>query len=327
MQPVTIIAGPRDRFSVTERWLDNLFATTPGAGDLHRVIFVAGGAPQHLRDRWTSRFGDRVEFVLRDDFVNQPQVRNIGLAMADTELSVLADNDCYPRAGWLEAMVRCQQETGAVMVSPLILQKPDEIHCAGTDLYKNVRDGKEFGHKYLRFYKMPYNEGSNLTRSPIDYGELHLELVETKATIELEAFDEAIPEVGEVDSGLAWAKGGRTMYFEPEAVVHFDLRGHIDEDDIEFFAWRWDFDSVAAGYRHFYDKRGFDVTEEDAFSGFLLDYNAYVGQLARRHPSATTLRIGHLAKKLGDGASLAPKLLRDEYRRRVNGAKHRSLSD
>lgn len=326
MDSVTIVGGPRDRFSTTERWLDNLFATTPGAGDHHRVIFVAGGVPQHLRARWERRFGDRVEFVFRDEFINQPQVRNIGLSMATTELAVVSDNDCYPRRGWLEAMVRCQQETGAVMVSPLILEKPTVIHCAGTDLYKNVRGGREYGHKHLRFYKMPYVDGCNLERSPIDYGELHLELVRVRPTLELGAFDERIFEVGEVDSGLTWAKGGHRMFFEPEAVVLFDLGGYIDEDDVRFFDWRWNFDEVARGYQVFEEKWGFDVSEEGSFARFLEDYNAIVGRLARRRPSAATVKLGVLAKSTGDKLVHSPKKARAVYRQLVQGTRHRTLS-
>lgn len=326
MEPVTIVGGPRDRFSTTERWLDNLFETTPGAGTEHRVIFIAGGAPEALRSRWVERFSDRVEFVFRDEFVNQPQVRNIGLGMAETELAVVSDNDAYPHAGWLEAMVRCQEETGAVMVSPLILEPGSVIHCAGTDLYRNIVGGKEFGHKHLRFYKMPYTEGSNLQRSEIDYGELHLELVEVAATIEAEAFDERIFEVGEVDSGLSWAAAGRTMYFEPEAVVFFDLGGYIDENDVRLFEWRWDFDEVARGYQVFEEKWGFDVTEEGGFDRFMDDYNALVGRLARRYPSAATVRLGVLAKSLGDKLVFLPKKARTQTRRVVQGTRRRRLS-
>lgn len=311
---------------MTERWLDHLFDTTPGVGDVHRVIIVAGGVPELLRERWSSRFGDRVEFVFPDEYVNQAVVRNTGLRMAETELAVLADNDAYPRPGWLEAMARCHHETGAVMVSPLILQKPTEIHCAGTDLYINVRDGREYGHKHLRYYQMPYCDGSNLSRERIDYGELHFQSVEVAATLEVEAFDEAITEVGEVDSGLSWAKGGREMFFEPEAVVHFQLRGPMEPVDVPFFDWRWDFDRVAAGYQHFARKWGFDVSEEGGFDRMLLDYNAFVGHLARRYPSRATLRAGWVAKRIADGIAQTPRRVRIDYRQRVTSTKHRRLS-
>lgn len=325
VEAVTIIGGPRDRFSTTERWLDRLFATTPGAGDRHRVIFVAGGAPDHLRRRWQERFGDRVEFVFHDEFLNQPQVRNIGLRMATTELAVLADNDCYPRSGWLEAMVRCQHDTDAVMVTPLILERPTTIHCAGTDLYKNIRDGVEYGHKYLRFLKRPYVDGCNLERSTVDYGELHLELVKAEPTLELGAFDERIIEVGEVDSGLTWAEAGYSMWFEPAAVVHFERGGPITVDDVAFFSWRWDFDRVAEGYRVFADKWGFDISEEGIFGGFVVDYNATVGWLARRYPSSATLKLGLAAKRLGNKFVGAPSRARATFRRAVQGTRNRKL--
>jgi hypothetical protein len=320
MQPVTIICGPRDRFSVTERWLDRLFETTPGAGTEHRVIVVAGGAPEQLRESWASQFGDRVDLVFEEHFLNQAQVRNIGMAMADTDLAVLVDNDCYPRAGWLDAMVGCMEDTGAVMVSPLILETPDRIHCAGTDLYKNIRNGAEYGHKHLRYHRMPHHGGCNLDRSRIDYGELHLELVRVAPTIELQAFDERILEVGEVDSGLAWASGGHEMWFEPSAVVHFDLGGHIDENDIAFFAWRWEYGNLVEGYRVFKEKWGFDIAEEGSFHNFLLNYNALVGRLARRHPSPLTVKLGVQAKRASDRLEKLPTRVLRRFRAGWQGA-------
>lgn len=325
MDPVTIIGAPRDRFSTTERWLDSIFDNTPGAGTVHPVLFVAGGVPPYLRERWVQRFGDRVEFHFRDEFINQAECRNIGLTAAQTEFAVVADNDTYPRQGWLEAMVRCQQETGAVMVSPLILQTPTEIHCAGTDLYRHTRDGRDYGHKHLRYYKMPYADSANLERSPIDYGELHLQLMEVAPTLELGVWDEEIFEVGEVDSGLTWAKGGHSMYFEPEAVVLFDLEGPIDESDVAYFAWRWDYDNVNSGYLHFERKWGFDMTEEGSFDNFMVDYNAIVGALARRYPSAFTVKLGVASKKLGDKLVFAPRRARRKLRRAKLGATSKRL--
>lgn len=317
--PITIIGGPRDRLSVTERWLENLFAVTPGAGDEHRVIFVSGGTPGPLRERWEQRFGDRVDFVFEESFVNQAQVRNIGLRMAETTAAIVVDNDCYPRTGWLDALQRCHEDTGAVMVSPLILETARKIHCAGTDLYKNVREGKVYGHKHLRFHRMPYDDGCLLSRSRIDYGELHLELVEVAPTLEVEAFDERIVEVGEVDSGLAWAAAGREMYFEPGAIVLFDLGGHIDENDVAFFQWRWDLDDIAEGYRVFEEKHGFDMAEEGSFHDWLLDYHATLGRLARRYPSAATVRLGVEAKRVSDRAVKIPRRLQQRVRRRRQG--------
>jgi len=320
-EPVTIIVGPRDRFSVTEHWLDNLFATTPGAGALHPVICVAGGVPPHLTAAWTERFADRVQFVLEDRFLNQSEVRNRGLERAATRLAVLADNDAYTRTGWLDALVACHRDTGAAMVVPLILEAPNRIHCAGNDLYKNVVDGREMAHKYLRFHGYPHADGCNLERSEVAYGELHLQLVEVAPTRALDAFDERIVEAGEVDSGLTWAAGGHAMWCEPRAVVHFDLDGPLTADDVELFAWRWDLDHVRRGYHVFEEKWGFDMTEEGGFHRFVVNYNASVGRLARLHPSAAALRWGRFARKCSDRFAYVPRRLRDTARHAWHGSR------
>lgn len=155
---------------------------------------------------------------------------------------------------------------------------------------------------------MPYVQGSNLKRERVDYGELHCQLVEVEPTLRLGAFDENILEVGEVDSGLTWAKAGYSMWFAPSSVVHYQLRGPIAAEDIRLFEWRWNMRSVLNGYRYFERKWGLDITERGRFRAFLLHYNSQLGLLPRLFPSAAALRIqddlDRLARLLG--AALKP---------------------
>lgn len=293
MERCTIVVNARDRFSIMASCLQTLFANTPEPLDL---IVVVGGAPEHLRQQWLAQFGDKGRFIFTEHFLNQAQARNIGMREAKTRLAVLLDNDNFVRPGWLEALVCCQKDTGAVMVVPIILDGERRIHTAGNDLYITHEKGESFGHKHCRFYGKVFCDGSNLRRQPTDYGELHCQLVEVEPTLRLGAFDEKILEVGEVDSGLTWAKAGLKMYFEPNAVSYYRIHSPITVDDIRLFAWRWDIGSIHEGYEYFKNKWGLDIGEHGAFRDWLVRYNDQLGLLPRLWPSHLSLMLERLLR-------------------------------
>ncbi len=302
METPTIIVCVRDRFSCMAECLDRLIIHTP---EPHDLIVVAGGVSTRTRSDWLRRFGDRARVIFEPDFLNQAQARNIGLRAATARFAVVMDNDVFVRAGWLRGLMECQRETGAVMVVPVILEAEQRIHTAGNSLYITHENGRAFGHKELRFNGMPYVDSSNLKRERVDYGELHCQLVEVEPTLRLGAFDEKILEVGEVDSGLTWAKAGYTMWFTPASVVHYRLQGPIAAEDIRLFDWRWNMGSILKDYRYFEQKWNLDITERGRFRTFLFHYNSQLGLLPRLFPSRAALRIEHSLDRLG-GAALKP---------------------
>jgi GT2 family glycosyltransferase len=297
MESCAIIVTVRDRFSCFAECLDRLIAKTP---EPHDLIVVVGGASDRTRNDWLRRFRDRVRFIFEPHFLNQAQARNIGLRAATTRFAVVMDNDVFVRSGWLRGLLDCQRETGAVMVVPLILETESRIHAAGNSLYITYENGRGFGHKELRFYGMPYIQGSNLKRERVDYGELHCQLVEVEPALRLGAFDENILEVGEVDSGLTWAKAGYSMWFTPSSVVQYRLGSPIAAVDIRLFDWRWNMRSIRKGYLYFEQKWDLDITERGRFRSFLFHYNSQLGLLPRLFPSTAALRVENgLARLLG----------------------------
>jgi GT2 family glycosyltransferase len=291
LERVTVIVVPRDRHSTTVRCLETLEANTP---EPHDLIIVTGGAPARIRREIETRWGGRAALIQEDRFLNPAEGRNLGLRAAKTRLAALVDNDVFVRPGWLGPLVRCQNETGAAMVVPLILEAETVIHTAGNAFYVNYRKGRAYGHKVLLCMKRPYHDRSNLVRRPTDYGELHCQLVEVETALRLGAFDERLREVGEVDSGLTWKKAGLPMWFEPASVVRYSIPRRIeDPDDVRFFAWRWDMRGILEGYRHFERKWDMDVQGQGSFKGFLKDFNNRLGLLPRLVPSRWTLWIDH----------------------------------
>lgn len=299
MDPVTIVVVARDRIACTSDTLDHLLAITD---ERHPVLVVLGGVPPDMASQLDLRFAPRVAFRFEDHPLNPSEGRNIGLREATTELVAFIDTDVRPRAGWLEALVVCQRDTGAGIVVPVILERPDVIHCAGNDFYIDVHDGARMGHKTLRYFLKPYHEGSNLRRCEIDYGELHAHLVLRQAAIDLDVFDERITEVGEVDCALAMRVGGYTVWFEPSSVVLFDRFLPIDAADIDQYEMKWDPITMLEGLRVFYEKWGVDATEDGAFSGFLCETNALLGRLPRRVRTEWALRSSTMTRRAISGS-------------------------
>ena len=285
----TVIIVVRDRFSTTAGCIESVLKNTPPPFDL---IVVCGGAPKHVKAALQGRFGDKAKFIFEPELLNASESRNVGLRAAKTRLAALLDNDVLVRPGWLEALLRCQAETGAAMVSPLILDARDKIHTAGNDILITYRNGEAYGQKVLRYQKLTCWEGTNLKRLPTDYGELHCQLVNVETALRLEVFDEMLREVGEVDSGLSWAKGGCKMFFEPSSIVEYLIPRRITHpEDIRSFIFKWDSDEIRKGYDHFKKKWNMDITECGEWGPFNAMINNQLGMASRLFPSKLSIAI------------------------------------
>ena len=293
----SVIIVMRDRFSTTQRTFECLEKNTPEAHDL---IVVVGGAPPRVEKNYRKLFGRRAELIFRPVFLNANQARNIGLGAAKTRLAAFVDNDVSVRPGWLGALLRCQAETGAAMVVPNMLEDEHKIHTAGNDLFVTHKNGRAYGRKHLRYYRILFFDSSNLKRTPTDYGELHCQLIEVETARRLGVYDENIHEVGEVDAGLTWAKAGCPMWFEPASVIVYEIpRRIIDVDDIRFYEWRWSAKNILPGYLYFQKKWGIDITDQGDFKTFLYSINAALGFLPRLWPSRPALFLDHRLADLG----------------------------
>jgi len=121
----TIVLTPRDLFSVTDECLDHLEANTP---EPHDLIVAMGGAPASVRSRLEQRLAGRARLILDPVFRTTGELRNRALREATTRLAVCVDNNVFVRPGWLAPLLRCQRETEASQVVPLILDGNDGFH-------------------------------------------------------------------------------------------------------------------------------------------------------------------------------------------------------
>jgi hypothetical protein len=303
---LSIVVVPRDRFSTTTKCLDTLLAHTP---EPHDLLVVLGGASEKHKQELLRQYEGKARFHFEPSFLNPAVARNIALKVVQTRLAVFVENDVIVRPNWLAPLLKCQQETGAAMVVPLILEDEETIHTAGNALYITQRDGVAYGSKELKFYKQLYYGNSNLKRERTDYGEMHCQLVMVEPALRLGVYDEKITEVGECDSGLTWTKAGHQLWFEPASVVIYDLpRRVVNVEDIRLFTWRWDMRTILDGYKYFEKKWNLDIGEFGNFKHFLLLFNGKCGLLPRLLPSRATLWLDQMLVRTRRNAERTLKL-------------------
>jgi GT2 family glycosyltransferase len=130
----TIVAVPRERFGLTRRALEAIYANTAGAFEL---VYVDGGSPARIRRYIAAEARARGFTLVRTDrYLTPNEARNLGLRHVRTRYVVFIDNDVVPAPGWLDRLVVCAETTGAWIVGPLyFIGEPERevIHMAAGD--------------------------------------------------------------------------------------------------------------------------------------------------------------------------------------------------
>lgn len=288
-EPITIVVSARDRFSTAAACLSNIFKHTRGD---FSVAAVFGGMPDSIRRDLEAKFSDRVHFTFKPELISNAQARNLALFQIKTRLSVFLDTDVFVRSGWVEPLIACQKETGASLVAPLVLDRQNMIHTAGNDLYVFRELGKNYAKMELRYKGQPAGLARRLTRSEVDFCEVHCQLFETETAKQLRVFDENLREGHEMDSGLTLRQAGRKMMVEPKSVVYLHYPERIDDAaDLLLYLWKWEPKAMEEGFTYFQKKWGMNINYKKGFS-YYLKKNVYprVGYFSRRSQTAKAVK-------------------------------------
>jgi GT2 family glycosyltransferase len=255
----TIVVVPRERFSMSERALENLYENTDPPFSL---VYVDGNSPPHIASFLRAKAAEKgFKLVRTDHYLTPNQARNLGLGHVETKYAVFIDNDAIGSPGWLEALVRCAEETGAWVVGPLYFEgEPDAriIHVAGGRLAIREEGGKRIYADDLSLQGTRAEEGQ-FERTPCDFVEFHCALVRREAFDAIGPLDERLLSTREhVDLCMSVRKAGGSVYFEPDALVTYLTPPPLLRSDLRFFLSRWSESRNEASLRHFYAKWGFD---------------------------------------------------------------------
>lgn len=154
-----------------------------------RLIYVDIASPAFLaRELEAEAKKNRCIEVLRfDRFVSRQVARIKALRRVTTKFVVFVDNNMLFQRGWLESLIKAHKETGAEVVSPLIVTQGGDLHfSAGLVVRKKIgsKGGKSMVH---RPHQQPgIGRAQNLRdvspkRVDIDFAESHCCLALTQS--------------------------------------------------------------------------------------------------------------------------------------------------
>lgn len=283
----TAIIAPRDSFTRLENCLYNVFKHTSSPID---VICLAGGAPLSVQDRLKRVYAQRVRFIFKDNFMTNAQLRNIGLRETRTRLAVCLDSDVFVRPGWFEPLLECCQQTGASLVTPIILDRQNLIHTAGNSLYLTEDKEKKYGAAELRYANMPFGGTTNIPRQEIDFAEVHCHFLDVETALACGIYDENLREGHDFDSGLMLQKAGKKMMLEPRSFVYlYYPRLQHRLEDISLYLWKWDLKAVLEGFDYLEKKWGIDLVSKSNMRNHIIMLNHRVGFFTQFYPSKISI--------------------------------------
>lgn len=331
---VTIVVGPRERFSHTQKCLESLYNNTEYPFDL---VFVDVCSPKPVARYITQKSLEKSFKVIRTPrYVSPHQARNVGLrhvlSQTESDYVVFVENDVIFKKGWLTQLVSCAEDKGAAVVGPLTcIGNPAHqvIHNAGGRSYikTNVKNG-QFRRKikqsaYLTGQAVA-NVPDELCQVQCDYVEFHCMLVRT-AVFETAPFkgthgllDEGMMATREhIDFCFMVTEAGGAIYSDRTAVITTDTIGisankvglmewfgKLEQPefklyDLPYFMLRWSDAWDLASLHHLRQK--WNLVEDKYFK------KRYAGLGGRRHE----LLINPLVDRLtfGRGSNLLKKLL------------------
>jgi GT2 family glycosyltransferase len=284
----TIVAVPRERFGLTRRALEAIYANTAGAFEL---VYVDGGSPARIRRYIAAEARARGFTLVRTDrYLTPNEARNLGLRHVRTRYVVFIDNDVVPAPGWLDRLVVCAETTGAWIVGPLyFIGEPERevIHMAAGDARIEERPtGRRFVERHHFAGQRAAEVRPLLERQPCEQVEFHCMLVRAEVFERLGPLDEGLRSVAEhSDLCMLVRRHGGDVYFEPEAAVTYVTTGRFGLADYAYFFRRWSEAWTEASIERFREK--WELPPGEAAG---MEASARFAQEHRRIPFRLTLR-------------------------------------
>lgn len=239
----TVAIIPRDSFSMTPQVIDRVIESTNGHLNL---VVVDSCMPQGIRRSLEQKSRQAGLTLLRTNKYATPnQMRNAVLPHVKTKYVVYVDNDVLVTKGWLEALVKCAEETHAWIVGPLICERlPEATYVHGYDGEMEIWQPDQASRVYHDFHfnaHVPLEDiRQTLKRKETPVVEFHAMLVAMKAIKTLGTFDEELANMYEYsDMCLRVREAGQLVMLEPTSIVTYLPPMRLSSQDRYFFELRW----------------------------------------------------------------------------------------
>jgi hypothetical protein len=174
----TLILIPRHGYATTRTTVESIRRNTRRA---LRIIAVDIRAPQPARAYMAQQAADP-QFVHLpiEHWVSRQSGRLLALELVDSEYVVFMDNNMRVEPGWLDALVGAAEETGAAVVSPLIVTHGGEIHFSGGTVQRRLGKVIRSHQQRKGTISAPYRD-CKLKRVKLDFAESHCCFARTEA--------------------------------------------------------------------------------------------------------------------------------------------------
>ncbi|MBW4641977.1 MAG: glycosyltransferase [Goleter apudmare HA4340-LM2] len=238
---VTLIVVPRERYSYTQKSLENIYKNTDIPFEL---IYVDVNSPSSIKHYLEAQSQEKKFHLIRvNHFLNPNHSRNLALDFVKTEYVVFIDNDVLVKPGWLDALIKCADETGAWIVGPLCLEGDDfaKVHIAGGSYEFKQRGNERWMIIRRPCFRTPLSKVRiEFKRQPTQAIEFHCVLVRMDVFKELGLLDEQVMGIGQEDDlCLTVLQSGKPIYFEPASVMTYVPPQTLAWSDMPFFYLRW----------------------------------------------------------------------------------------
>jgi len=236
---ISIVVTPRQRFDLVETCLESIYAFTKLPFEL---IFVAPKVPKKI-EKIVHRFqSEHANFkVLHlDRYVHPFEAKNIASDQIHTEAQwvVFIDNDVEVHPGWIDALLRAGEETGAGVVHPLYLMDVDGRKCIhmAEGTFEELEHGLE---PVMQLASRPVSESAPLQRKRSGFVEFHAFMIRRNVLRTCLPF-EPLTLSEHLNFSMHLAEKGETIIFEPESVVTYIDPSKVDRDSGGYHGFRWD---------------------------------------------------------------------------------------
>jgi hypothetical protein len=179
--PATVVCIPRHGYGTTRTTIESLYASTRVPFNLV-VVDIAGPEPVRRYLEQAEAAHDGLVHLRLDELVSRQTARLLVLDGIKTPYTVLVDNNMLFRPGCLEALVACAEETGAAMVSPVLVTHGGRIHFSG-GFVEAGKNGRWRPHAQAGGAVDTPVEEARLGRLDIDFAESHCCLARTECLL------------------------------------------------------------------------------------------------------------------------------------------------
>ncbi|MBK7042468.1 MAG: glycosyltransferase [Rhodanobacteraceae bacterium] len=287
---VTVVMTVRERHALTLSAIDSVLANT---SQPFQFLYLDVQSPSQLRAELRAR-AEAGQFELHCfDEPMWPQVarrRIVGDVIGD--FVMFLDNDVTVEPGWLDALVRCADETGAGIVAPLYLwsdgiRRP-RIHMAGGLIIEHAESERRvLDESHYLMNADPEHEV--LERRRCDFAEFHGMLIRRELLDDSRMFDPAISCVHEhIDTALVARELGFECWFEPAARLTYLAFAPYTLDDLPLLRSRWNLREAEASIAAFAQKWNV-IDDARSFGGVRSFLEHHVSRVDPVRPSAQSL--------------------------------------